>query len=96
MHFPPTHILTILTGRCNGWSRQCTHVLLRRRPLLLCRSRIAVSLHFLLGLKALRLCPPRGEMAAYIPISGTFAVFARRFVSPSMGFTLGWNYWLQW
>ncbi|KAI0782594.1 amino acid permease [Abortiporus biennis] len=37
-----------------------------------------------------------GEMASYIPVSGTFAVFATRFVSPAMGFTLGWNYWLQW
>lgn len=37
-----------------------------------------------------------GEMASYIPVTGTFATFASRFVSPSLGFTLGWNYWLQW
>ncbi|KAI0832919.1 amino acid permease/ SLC12A domain-containing protein [Trametes gibbosa] len=36
-----------------------------------------------------------GEMAAYIPVSGTFAVFGSRFFSPALGFTLGWNYWLQ-
>ncbi|KAH9947189.1 amino acid permease-domain-containing protein [Amylocystis lapponica] len=36
-----------------------------------------------------------GEMASYIPVSGTFAVFGTRFVSPALGFTLGWNYWLQ-
>ncbi|KAI0083374.1 amino acid permease/ SLC12A domain-containing protein [Irpex rosettiformis] len=36
-----------------------------------------------------------GEMASYIPVSGSFASFATRFVSPSLGFTLGWNYWLQ-
>lgn len=37
-----------------------------------------------------------GEMASYIPVSGSFAVFGTRFVSPALGFTLGWNYWLQW
>ncbi|PSR76094.1 hypothetical protein PHLCEN_2v8682 [Hermanssonia centrifuga] len=37
-----------------------------------------------------------GEMASYIPVSGTFSVFATRFVSPALGFTLGWNYWFQW
>ncbi|KIP02036.1 hypothetical protein PHLGIDRAFT_79723, partial [Phlebiopsis gigantea 11061_1 CR5-6] len=37
-----------------------------------------------------------GEMTAYIPVTGTFAQFATRFVSPALGFTLGWNYWLQW
>ena len=31
----------------------------------------------------------RGEMASYIPVSGTFSVFASRFVSPALGFTLG-------
>ncbi len=28
-------------------------------------------------------------MASYIPVSGTFAVFGTRFVSPALGFTLG-------
>ncbi len=28
-------------------------------------------------------------MASYIPVSGTFSVFATRFVSPALGFTLG-------
>ncbi|PCH40681.1 amino acid permease [Wolfiporia cocos MD-104 SS10] len=36
-----------------------------------------------------------GEMASYIPVSGSFAVFGTRFVGPALGFTLGWNYWLQ-
>ncbi|KAI1791056.1 amino acid permease-domain-containing protein [Ganoderma leucocontextum] len=36
-----------------------------------------------------------GEMAAYIPVTGSFAEFGTRFVSPALGFTLGWNYWLQ-
>ncbi|KAF8555551.1 hypothetical protein OG21DRAFT_1410740 [Imleria badia] len=37
-----------------------------------------------------------GEMAAMFPVSGAFSVFGSRFVSPALGFTLGWNYWLQW
>ncbi len=30
-----------------------------------------------------------GEMAAYIPVTGSFAEFGTRFVSPALGFTLG-------
>ncbi|KAI6101730.1 amino acid permease-domain-containing protein [Pisolithus croceorrhizus] len=37
-----------------------------------------------------------GEMAAMYPVSGAFSVFGSRFVSPALGFTLGWNYWFQW
>ncbi|GAN11652.1 gamma-aminobutyrate permease [Mucor ambiguus] len=37
-----------------------------------------------------------GEMAAYIPVSGSFAHYARRFVDPSLGFMLGWIYWVNW
>ncbi|KIJ69699.1 hypothetical protein HYDPIDRAFT_79112 [Hydnomerulius pinastri MD-312] len=36
-----------------------------------------------------------GEMAAMFPVSGAFSVFGSRFVSPALGFTLGWNYWFQ-
>ncbi|KAG9317894.1 amino acid permease-domain-containing protein [Chiua virens] len=37
-----------------------------------------------------------GEMAAMFPVSGAFSTFGTRFVSPALGFTLGWNYWFQW
>lgn len=37
-----------------------------------------------------------GEMAAFIPVSGSFGEYARRFVSPSFGFAMGWNYWFNW
>ncbi|RKO89982.1 amino acid permease/ SLC12A domain-containing protein [Blyttiomyces helicus] len=37
-----------------------------------------------------------GEMATYMPISGSFNAYASRFVSPSLGFTAGWTYWFQW
>ncbi|KAI9020123.1 amino acid permease-domain-containing protein [Phycomyces nitens] len=37
-----------------------------------------------------------GEMAAYIPVSGSFAHFATRFADPSLGFCVGWVYWANW
>ncbi|CAL1699938.1 unnamed protein product [Somion occarium] len=56
----------------------------------------ALLSYFVVGLFCYGVVMILGEMAAYIPVSGTFSVYATRFVSPSMGFTLGWNYWLQW
>ncbi|KAJ2963724.1 hypothetical protein NQZ79_g1260 [Umbelopsis isabellina] len=37
-----------------------------------------------------------GEMAAYIPIAGSFGHFATRYVDSSMGFCVGWVYWANW
>ncbi|OAD79290.1 hypothetical protein PHYBLDRAFT_106045 [Phycomyces blakesleeanus NRRL 1555(-)] len=37
-----------------------------------------------------------GEMAAYIPVSGSFSHFATRFADPSLGFCVGWVYWANW
>ncbi|CAG8534470.1 7435_t:CDS:2 [Acaulospora morrowiae] len=36
------------------------------------------------------------EMATFIPISGSFNTYAKRFVDPALGFALGWNYWYFW
>ncbi|ODQ68317.1 hypothetical protein NADFUDRAFT_48964 [Nadsonia fulvescens var. elongata DSM 6958] len=36
------------------------------------------------------------EMATYIPITGSFAVFATRFVSAPLGAAMGWLYWFSW
>ncbi|KAI0757972.1 amino acid permease-domain-containing protein [Fomes fomentarius] len=55
----------------------------------------ALLSYFVVGLFCYGVVISLGEMAAYIPVSGTFAVFGTRFVSPALGFTLGWNYWLQ-
>ncbi|TKY85351.1 hypothetical protein EX895_005513 [Sporisorium graminicola] len=33
------------------------------------------------------------EMSSYLPVSGSFMHFASRFVDPSLGMALGWNYW---
>ncbi|KAF5098035.1 hypothetical protein D0Z00_002188 [Geotrichum galactomycetum] len=37
-----------------------------------------------------------GEMATYIPITGSFTVFCSRFVSPALGASVGWLYWFSW
>ncbi|RKO91678.1 amino acid permease/ SLC12A domain-containing protein [Blyttiomyces helicus] len=37
-----------------------------------------------------------GEMATFMPISGSFNAYATRFVSPALGFTAGWTYWASW
>ena len=37
-----------------------------------------------------------GEMAALIPVSGSFNEYATRFIDPALGFTMGWNYWFAW
>jgi lysine-specific permease len=37
-----------------------------------------------------------GEMAAYMPVAGSFSTYAGRFVDPALGFALGWNYWFNW
>src|SRR6202789_4423287 len=37
-----------------------------------------------------------GEMATQLPIRGSFETYAERFVDPSLGFAVGWNYWVSW
>lgn len=37
-----------------------------------------------------------GEMAAFLPVSGSFAVYASRFIDPTLGFSMGWIYWFSW
>mmetsp|Transcript_7976 Transcript_7976/g.7910 ORF Transcript_7976/g.7910 Transcript_7976/m.7910 type:complete len:579 (-) Transcript_7976:87-1823(-) len=36
------------------------------------------------------------ELAALFPISGSFSTYATRFVDPSWGFAVGWNYAIFW
>jgi len=36
------------------------------------------------------------EMAAFMPVTGSFRVYASRFIDPSFGFAIGWNYWYNW
>ena len=37
-----------------------------------------------------------GELAVMYPVSGSFYTYSTRFIDPSWGFAMGWNYVLQW
>ena len=37
-----------------------------------------------------------GELAVMFPVSGGFYTYSSRFIDPSWGFAMGWNYCLQW
>ncbi|GAB9259883.1 MULTISPECIES: amino acid permease [Ligilactobacillus] len=49
-----------------------------------------------IGLMVYFLMTSLGEMATYLPVTGSFATYARRFVDPAFGFAMGWNYWFNW
>lgn len=50
----------------------------------------------IIGVMVFFLMTSLGEMATYLPVSGSFSTYATRFVDPSLGFALGWNYWFNW
>ncbi|WP_133140889.1 amino acid permease [Legionella genomosp. 1] len=52
--------------------------------------------YLLIGCMVYFLMTSLGEMAAFMPTSGSFYVYATRFVDPSLGYALGWNYWYSW
>ncbi len=37
-----------------------------------------------------------GELAVAMPVSGSFQSYAMKFISPGVGFTVGWLYWINW
>ncbi|MED4206157.1 amino acid permease [Neobacillus mesonae] len=37
-----------------------------------------------------------GEMAAFMPVSGSFSTYGSKFVDPAFGFAIGWTYWFNW
>ncbi|WP_214859765.1 MULTISPECIES: amino acid permease [Exiguobacterium] len=37
-----------------------------------------------------------GELAVYLPVSGSFQTYTTRFIGPGVGFAVGWIYWLGW
>ncbi|CAO3641866.1 unnamed protein product [Mucor fragilis] len=52
--------------------------------------------YFVIGYIVFWIAVELGEMAAYIPISGSFTVYCRRFVDKSFGTVIGYNYWACW
>ncbi|KAK9467061.1 amino acid permease-domain-containing protein [Lipomyces arxii] len=37
-----------------------------------------------------------GELAVVFPVSGSFSTYSTRFIDPAWGFSMGWNYAMQW
>lgn len=56
----------------------------------------AVLAYMVVGLMVYFLMTSLGEMAAYLPVSGSFATYGARYVDEGFGFALGWNYWYNW
>lgn len=56
----------------------------------------ALLAYGLIGIMVLLLMQSLGEMSANLPVAGSFQTFASRYVSPSFGFAMGWNYWFNW
>lgn len=56
----------------------------------------ALAAYIAVGIMVYFLMTSLGELAAYMPESGSFSTYASRFVDPSLGFALGWNFWYNW
>ncbi|PUT39149.1 amino acid permease [Legionella taurinensis] len=52
--------------------------------------------YVIMGIMVYYLMSGLGELAAYMPSSGSFYVYASRFIDPSLGYALAWNYWFSW
>ena len=50
----------------------------------------------LAGLVAFLVLRALGEMALHSPVTGSFAQYATTYVSPFLGYLVGWGYWLYW
>ncbi|WP_187975820.1 amino acid permease [Corynebacterium poyangense] len=56
----------------------------------------ALVAYALVGIMVWLVMQSLGEMAAFLPVAGSFQEYGTRFVSPSFGFAMGWNYWFNW
>lgn len=56
----------------------------------------ALLSYALIGLMVYFLMTSLGELAAFMPVSGSFATYGSKYVEEGFGFALGWNYWYNW
>ena len=56
----------------------------------------ALFSYILIGLMVYFLMTSLGELAAYMPVSGSFSTYGQNYVEEGFGFALGWNYWYNW
>src|SRR6202047_1420433 len=56
----------------------------------------ALLAYSVMGLAVYCMMQSLGERATQLPIPGSFEAYAERFIDPSLGFAVGWNYWFSW
>ena len=56
----------------------------------------AILAYLLIGIMLYFLMSSIGELATFYPVSGSFSSYATRFIDPSIGFTMGWLYYILW
>lgn len=56
----------------------------------------ALTAYIAIGIMVFFLMTSLGEMATFMPLTGSFATYANKFVDPAFGFAMGWNYWFNW
>lgn len=56
----------------------------------------ALVAYGIMGIMVYFLMTSLGEMATYMPLTGSFSAYSTKFVDPALGFALGWNYWFNW
>ena len=53
----------------------------------------ALLAYLLIGAMVYFLMTSLGELAAYMPVAGSFSTYGALYVDEGFGFALGWNYW---
>ena len=56
----------------------------------------ALLSYALIGLMVYFLMTSLGELAAFMPVAGSFSTYGSKYVEECFGFALGWNYWYNW
>lgn len=56
----------------------------------------ALLSYALIGIMVYFLMTSLGELAAFMPVSGSFSTYGSKYVEEGFGFALGWNYWYNW
>ncbi|HET7657908.1 MAG TPA: amino acid permease, partial [Bacillales bacterium] len=52
--------------------------------------------YLVIGIMVYFIMTSLGELASFMPTSGSFSTYATKFIDPALGFALGWNYWYSW
>ncbi|EPC5194089.1 amino acid permease [Edwardsiella piscicida] len=56
----------------------------------------ALLSYIIIGMMVYFLMTSLGELAAFMPVSGSFSTYGSCYVEEGFGFALGWNYWYNW